>query len=540
MRHAVFLSEESRRALSSADVLTSVPWVKVVPQLASRLDHWSPVVRKLALSVLQHVALKHSDTVLLAAVNLSNSNDAAATPSSPELRQLVGTLAQQRPVLFDEVAVLARDLQRLSVLWEESWLHLLVRVSAEAVKRLLKLHREARQVAADPKLDLVECQRLIQTKRAAALRSIVVPMERLLERTGKKVDNVNPSRQEQLFCERFLGRLQFALATFKDATSVSTSIKDAFEPFKQLHKDLSQLLHSSKHKVLQLGDVSPALASTRFTELVLPGSDGVVGADGEPVRVLSFEPEVTVLHTKTMPKKVYLRASDGRSYPFLVKGMEDLRLDERVMQWLRLTGDRLTQKLASTKASPPAQFANVRTYAVVPLSSSCGLIQWVEHATPLFTIFKRWQQRDALSKGVQVIDRPVDLYNRAIAQTLANQGLSLKTPRAQWPGHAMRRAFDDLESQIPANLLEVELWGMSHTVSSWWQRRQRFVWGGVAKCDNLFFSCAGLPPRPLSCPCSDTSSGSAIATWTTSSSTLRRYPSIIYFSAMIFLLAFFP
>ena len=38
-----------------------------------------------------------------------------------------------------------------------------------------------------------------------------------------------------------------------------------------------------------------------------------------------------------------------------------------------------------------------RHYSVTPLGSRSGLIQWVDGATPLFTPYKRWQQREALA-----------------------------------------------------------------------------------------------------------------------------------------------
>ena len=41
----------------------------------------------------------------------------------------------------------------------------------------------------------------------------------------------------------------------------------------------------------------------------------------------------------------------------------------------------------------------VRTYTVVPLGPTGGLIQWLDHAVPLFALYKRWQQQDALAKG---------------------------------------------------------------------------------------------------------------------------------------------
>jgi hypothetical protein len=36
-----------------------------------------------------------------------------------------------------------------------------------------------------------------------------------------------------------------------------------------------------------------------------------------------------------------------------------------------------------------------RHYSVTPLGPRSGLIQWVDGAVPIFTLYKRWQQRDA-------------------------------------------------------------------------------------------------------------------------------------------------
>ena len=40
---------------------------------------------------------------------------------------------------------------------------------------------------------------------------------------------------------------------------------------------------------------------------------------------------------------------------------------------------------------------------MIPLGARSGLIQWVDNVTPLFGIYKRWQQRDALAKAMQQV-----------------------------------------------------------------------------------------------------------------------------------------
>ena len=50
----------------------------------------------------------------------------------------------------------------------------------------------------------------------------------------------------------------------------------------------------------------------------------------------SFEDEIQCMPTKTKPKKIVLVGSDGRRSAFLLKGKEDLHLDERMMQLLSI------------------------------------------------------------------------------------------------------------------------------------------------------------------------------------------------------------
>ena len=44
-----------------------------------------------------------------------------------------------------------------------------------------------------------------------------------------------------------------------------------------------------------------------------------------------------------------------------------------------------------------------KDYAVIPLGARSGLIQWVDAVTPLFGIYKRWQQREAYAKALEQV-----------------------------------------------------------------------------------------------------------------------------------------
>jgi len=50
------------------------------------------------------------------------------------------------------------------------------------------------------------------------------------------------------------------------------------------------------------------------------------------VTIEFFVPQLIVITSKQRPRKLTIHGSDGNDYAFLLKGHEDLRQDERVMQ----------------------------------------------------------------------------------------------------------------------------------------------------------------------------------------------------------------
>lgn len=103
----------------------------------------------------------------------------------------------------------------------------------------------------------------------------------------------------------------------------------------------------------------------------------------------SFLDEVIVFASKTKPKKISSIGSDGRVYSYLLKGREDLKLDDRIMQFLS-TINYIFQE-SKDEASHDLR---ARTYSVVPLGKKSGLIQWVDKAPPLLDIYKQVKKKN--------------------------------------------------------------------------------------------------------------------------------------------------
>ena len=77
------------------------------------------------------------------------------------------------------------------------------------------------------------------------------------------------------------------------------------------------------------------------TAIPIPGQEL---SDGSIVTIASMKEQVTIMVTKTRPKKITFIGSDGKEYVFLFKGQEDLHLDERVMQLLHICNLMLSNK----------------------------------------------------------------------------------------------------------------------------------------------------------------------------------------------------
>ncbi|KAL2269062.1 hypothetical protein VTJ83DRAFT_3908 [Remersonia thermophila] len=91
------------------------------------------------------------------------------------------------------------------------------------------------------------------------------------------------------------------------------------------------------------------------------------------ITIHSFLDQVLVLNSLAKPRKLTARGSDGRLYGLLVKPKDDLRTDQRLMEFNGLINRSLKRDAEASRRQ-----LYVRTYAVTPLNEECGIIEWVD------------------------------------------------------------------------------------------------------------------------------------------------------------------
>ena len=158
-------------------------------------------------------------------------------------------------------------------------------------------------------------------------------------------------------------------------------------------KRITKQLPASNSVQLALQYVSPKLLAMRDLELAVPGTY----VSGQPiVRIMQFEPIVLVISSKQRPRRLKIRGSDGRTYQYLLKGHEDMRQDERVMQLFGLVNTLLSIDTESYKRR-----LSLRRFPVIPLSPNTGMLGWVANCDTLHMLIKEYREQHKILLNIE-------------------------------------------------------------------------------------------------------------------------------------------
>merc|ERR1711871_11697 len=132
----------------------------------------------------------------------------------------------------------------------------------------------------------------------------------------------------------------------------------------------------------------------------IPGMYLSDNGDKKPVpelhdRLMGVRQSLLVMESKQTPKRIIFYGNSGREYKFLVKGGEDLRIDERIQLLFKLMNELLASGTDQLQA---------RTFKVIPVTTETGLLEWVDNTAPLESLITEEMKRDDvfLSKNPKV------------------------------------------------------------------------------------------------------------------------------------------
>uniref|UniRef100_A0A665V5R4 non-specific serine/threonine protein kinase n=1 Tax=Echeneis naucrates TaxID=173247 RepID=A0A665V5R4_ECHNA len=521
VKHAGELREGLELGLASTP---TAPWRGIIPQLFSRLNHPEAYIRQSICSLLCRVAQDSPHLILYPAIVGSLSLGGEAHNAGSKLpsalptflgsmqgeglggeeeeqpgsggqegdaedlstfcssqdqammqdcySKIVEKLSLANPTMVLQVQQLVGELRRVTLLWDELWLGVLQQQHMYVLRRIQQLEDEVKRVQNNNTLRRDEKIAIMREKHSALMRPVVFALDHVCSITAAPAETPHETWFQQTYGDAITTALERLRNPANPANPASSWL-----PFKQIMISLQQRAQKRASYLLQLDEISPRLVSMNTTEMALPGE--VSASDA--VTIQSVGNTITILPTKTKPKKLFFLGSDGRNYPYLFKGLEDLHLDERIMQFLSIVNTMFTK--INQQEQP---HFHARHYSVTPLGTRSGLIQWVDGATPLFGLYKRWQQREAVLQAqkaqdsfqqqpVPPVPRPSELYYSRIGPALKAVGLSLDVTRRDWPLSVMKEVLKELMEATPSNLLAKELWCSCTTPSEWWRVTQSYA-----------------------------------------------------------------
>lgn len=490
VKHALELQQVLEKGLETTP---TTPWKAIIPQLFSRLNHHEPYVRKRVSELLCRVASDSPHLIIFPAVvgaakehqtdfhGMSMTAPTANSALTVCFNSLLDTLSQQASEPVKQVQVLVQELKRVSLLWEELWLSSLTQTYSENVKRITAFELDVKRAATERD---TEAMNALNEKYHQLIRPVLTAVERLIESTSCTPETAH----EKAFQERYDSFIREMLESLQRGPTVDSASLDGWLKLKQLHSILQQRAQKRSSCTLKMSEISPILSRMSDTVISMPGVERQHDARGQgtSIYIRSVDDIVHILPTKTKPKKLGFHGSDGHRYTYLFKSLEDLHLDERIMQFLSIANSMMAK--TRTVNGQAAKY-RAKYYSVIPLGHRSGLISWVEGMTPIFVLYKKWQQRQASTPKKEkaaattsaassaaaaapsppVILRPSEMFYKKLTPLLAKHNLKTTDNRKDWPAAVLKEVLAELTGETPRDLLAKELWCYSTNAAEWRQ-----------------------------------------------------------------------
>ena len=514
VRHALELQECLQKGLESTP---SDKWRAIIPQLFSRLNHPVLIVRNRISELICRIASDYPHLIIYPAVVGSVSMDDSDKFSNllstvvndaeddnickdetnrdlddrqsdverkreeinPEMQsahaKIVDFIIKQQSGVgqksVEQVQTVVYELQRISLLWDELWLGTLQQYGNEVNRRVKKMEDEVQRLDRNHTLTEKEKRRLVKEKYNIIFKPLIYILEKVAGVTCCG-ENQPETPSEKSFNNKYGEFLSSTIPKLKEPPNPAKP-KDVWGILHQFQVSLTNRLN--KKNQLRLSEISARLAGMKHTHVPLPGNES---DSAKELSIDSFDDLLTILPTKTKPKRLSVLASDGRKYTYLFKGLEDLHLDERIMQFLKITNIMMMKRGKGDYTA--------RHYSVVPLGPRSGLIQWVEGAIPMYSLYKRWQQRqqsnDAAAKKTNettltptAYQKPSEAFYGKLVPLLRDKGITNLDNRKEWPQSVMKQVHQELAAETPKNLLSQEIWLASSDSEMWFRTAENIT-----------------------------------------------------------------
>ncbi|KAI2465814.1 FAT-domain-containing protein [Annulohypoxylon bovei var. microspora] len=364
-------------------------WLEVIPQLIARINQPNTRVRQSIHNLLADVGRNHPQALVYPLTVAMKSTQSSRRSKSAAL--IMDSMRAHSAKLVEQADTVSHELIRVAVLWHELW--------HEGLEEASRLYFGDHNIE--------------------GMFTTLGPLHELLERGPETLREISFAQtfgrdltEAREWCRQY--------ETSHDVNDLNQAWDLYYQVFRRIGRQLPQM------SSLELAYCSPKLLAAKDLDLAVPGTY----RSGAPiVRIISFDTTFSVINSKQRPRKLNTNGSDGNSYAFLLKGHEDIRQDERVMQLFGLCNTLLANDSECYK-----RHLGIQRYPAIPLSQNSGLLGWVPNSDTLHVLIREYRESRKILLNIEhriMLQMAPDYDNLTLMQKVEVFGYALDNTTGQ-------------------------------------------------------------------------------------------------------------
>ena len=347
-------------------------FLNVIPQLLCRFDLKESKILDVLFEVLTKIGLAHPHAIISPLIVMKYSSSKKRKSGAKKVLSSIINKNYDFKKLIDECEMFVTELNKCAMLIHEEWFETIEEIS-----------------------------KTFQSKDYISFANQMMKLHEKMIRNPRNMYEIH-------FYQKFNSDIAEAEEYLRQYinTKENEYAKEAWEIYHRLYKKL--LDHYKTFESISLEYISPKLDNFQESNIALPGTylnneniyekekkniqknnkidendKNEIDNINNIIRIKKLGKTLSLFNTKQHPRKMTMIGTDNKEYMFLLKGHEDLRQDERVMQLFDLVN---TIMAKDNDTYNKKLFIN--TYAVFPLSHSAGIIGWVPNCDTLHQLIK--------------------------------------------------------------------------------------------------------------------------------------------------------
>lgn len=378
-------------------------WLPMIPQLFAQFKNPIKYLQEFAQERIWKCLIEHHHSVIFSLMFCISFNDSADQRG----KQMLNEFSKIRPDVVEASSIIYLGLMTACTNRAEMWLENLNNaVDAFKGGKLQEMKTILEKVFASTKV--INCDADLYFVRLF----------------GDRINNLQPS------FKRF-----FVTKNKKD-------VEPVWSDYRQLCNDIKQEIEQMSSIPMRF--VAPRLSELNDIPIAVPGT---YKPEGELITMKKFASSLDVFPSKQRPKRLAIIGSNGGEFWYLLKGHEDLRLDQRVVQVFHLINTFI-----------PVEMPKIITNFIMPLLPTVGLIQWIPGSDTIFKLIRDFRSARNI---------PVDYESRLLSQYTTAKFDDLRPIQRL-------EALEKVASETSDSVLSDILWLRAPDAENWIKRVTTF------------------------------------------------------------------